>query len=234
MSIINLEKNIKIQLKARLRLSCLLEQKPFNFINEKKFLLPNIKNSKLSSSTINIKKLNNTNFYKYKKNFSLLKNKLEKMSIKDIYKNEKLCSLKCDEICKEIEDNSNSLKKIKLPKIRKERNVSLKNIKLNNTKIINVANEKLNFSDSNMAQSLSLPTYSSSKKITSYSDNIKNKDKINYSQKKNGNNSKIFNIFNSKMNFSIIKKGIIRYNNSIFKNKDINNLLRCKSLQMVV
>lgn len=239
MSIKKLYPDLKLQLKARYRLSSFLDSK--NIEQEKPnpdkfFKLLKIDNNDPFPPKKPKKKSVFTNYHKYKIKTNLLKKIVLNMPIKEMYKYEKDCSLKCADTLKEIQLYTNKINIPKLPKIENKRNnLSANNIKIHKVNVSNKSNEKSYCSDSTMANCISMPSIFSPKKISISSNShiFKKKPKIDYSNNKNGNNNILCNIFNIKNNFQIIKGGGIKYNNSIFRYKNMNNLLNSKSLQIL-
>ena len=231
MSINYFHPNLKIQLKARFRIQEFLNSRNKN-LNNPKSNSENIMGIKTSKRKQNKNKSIITNFHKYIIKTNLLKKIVSKMSTNELYKKEKDCSIKCDDAIEEIELHQKYFQK--LPKIeRRKNNLSYKNIKIYKIKTSNRTKEKSNCSDINTAQCQSMPTILSSKKITSdNNDIIKNKENTisSYCRVKRRNNNKLAGIFGMKQNFSIIKGGGIKYNNSIFRNKNMNHLVHLKSL----
>lgn len=228
MSIKCIYPNLKIQLKARFRLQEYLGLKNKNLNQPKKSDLQFIEEKKSPKPKKNKSII--TNFHKYTIKTNLLKKIVSNMSTNELFKKEKDCSMKCDDTIKEIETYKNLFQK--LPKIEQRRiNLSNKNIKIHKIKSNNGQNEKYINSELNMAQCQSMPTISSSKKITlDNNDNIKNRENSCYSRVKIRKTNKSAETFNIKQNFTIIKYGGIKYNNSIFRIKNMNHLVPFKSV----
>ena len=226
MSINSIIPNLKIQLKARFRVPLFFERKKSDSNNKKSSGLIQIEDLKPKVIKKNKNKSVFTNFNKYVTKTNLLKKIFVNMPLNEMYKKEKYCSIKCDNTIKEMDIYKNYIKIPYLPKIENRKNPSSKNIKIFKIKSLVKSSDKNNFTDSTIApaQCQSMPSISSSKKITSYSEirnkNIKQKNKI-----------KLHKI---NQNFTMIKGGGIKYNNSIFRNKNMNNLIHYKSFEMIV
>ena len=191
MSLKKLYPDLKLQLKARFRLSSFLDSK--NKEQEKpnpdKYSkLLNIDNMGPSPSKKSKKKTVFTNYRKYKIKTNLLKNIVLNMPIKEMYKYEKDCSLKCADTLKEIILYTNKISIPKFPKIEnKRKNLSENNIKIHKVNVSNKSNEKSYSSDSTKANCISMPTIFSAKKISIFSNshNFKKKQKIDFLNNKN-------------------------------------------------
>ena len=220
--------NLKIQLKARFRVQEFLESKNSNLNTPKDSKLINIEEIDPKPLKKNKKKSIILNYHKFLNKTNLLKQIASKMSTNEMYSKEKDCLIKCDDTIKEIETYKNYFKIPQLPKIENRRkNSSVKNIKI--YKSNNISSEKSNYLESIMPQSQSLPTYSSSKRKASFKNNIRKKKNYNKIILKKSNN--IFSkLFNKNQNISLIKGGGIKYNNSIFRNKNMNHFIQFKSL----
>ena len=220
--------NLKIQLKARFRVQEFLESKNSNLNTPKDSKLINIEEIDPKPLKKNKKKSIILNYHKFLNKTNLLKQIASKMSTNEMYSKEKDCLIKCDDTIKEIETYKNYFKIPQLPKIENRRkNSSVKNIKI--YKSNNISSEKSNYLESIMPQSQSLPTYSSSKRKASFNNNIRKKKNYNKIILKKSNN--IFSkLFNKNQNISLIKGGGIKYNNSIFRNKNMNHFIQFKSL----
>jgi len=219
MSIIDQDNNFKIELKARLRLPTLLRHHNLDLEESKN----QTKNDNKLSYSSSAKKIMSNNYIKYIKRVNLLKLVMSNMSIKDIYSQEKECSKICSDVYEKIKNFKIPPKKyIKLPKIVKNKSDN----KIYST-ILEVKSEKkiddLNYSISSIKPSKSSSSISSRKKINEdYTLNSINKDN---NDKKIHICRKMKSMFNNKNNFTIIKGGGIKYNNSIFRIKNMNHLL---------
>ena len=219
--------NLKIQLKARFRVQEFLESKNLNSNTQKDSKLINIEELDPKPLKKNKKKSFILNYHKFLNKTNLLKQIASKMSTNEMFSKEKDCLIKCDDTIKEIDFYKNYFKIPLLPKIeRRRKHSSYKNIKI--YKSNSISNEKSNYLESIMPKSQSLPTYSSSKRIASFNNNIKKKQKYNLKLKE-GNNI-LSKLFNKNQNISLIKGGGIKYNNSIFRNKNMNHFIQYKSI----
>ena len=241
MSFIDSDKNIKIQIKARLRVPSLLKSEKLKINNSSVYkLLEEVDNSKKSSIKKN--KDNNyhkNNYLKYIEKTSLLKKLMSQMPIKEIYSNEKDCSIIYDNVYKKIM-NFKKKKLQNLPKIVKKKNSNsarfINSIKLNgcikhkkNLKISSSVPKYICRSTSAIMSSQKISSYrdkNNNKKINKYLNRSNDENKLNtyYNIKKNKNNI-LNNLFLPNKSFSIIKGGGIKYNYSIFRHKNINDLI---------
>ena len=219
MSIIDQDNNFKIELKARLSLPTLLRHHNLDLEESKN----QTKNDNKLSYSSSAKKIMSNNYIKYIKRVNLLKLVMSNMSIKDIYSQEKECSKICSDIYEKIKNFKIPPKKqIKLPKIVKNKSDNKRY-----STILELKSEKkidnLNCSISSIKPSKSSSSISSRKKINEdYTLNSINKDN---NDKKSHIYRKMKSMFNNKNNFTIIKGGGIKYNNSIFRIKNMNHLL---------
>ena len=219
MSVIDPDKNLKIELKARLRLPTLLRHHNLDLEESKQ----QTKNDNKLSYSSSAKKIMSNNYIKYIKRVNLLKLVMSNMSIKDIYSQEKECSKICSDVYEKIKNFKIPPKKqIKLPKIVKNKSDNKRY-----STILELKSEKkidnLNCSISSIKPSKSSSSISSRKKINEdYTLNSINKDN---NDKKIHICRKMKSMFNNKNNFTIIKGGGIKYNNSIFRIKNMNHLL---------
>ena len=224
--------NLKIQLKARFRLPLYLETKK-SYLNQQKIQnLLDLDNSEQKPIKKIKKKSNISNFHKYIIKTNSLKKVICKIPIKELFEKEKYCSSKCEDAIKEIGVYQNYLKFSKLPKIKKK-NYSTKNIKIYKINDLSKSKEKHDNSEISLSK-LRSRNVSASKIISSFTDNIRYKDNKNNSEIKNGKRNKFNGLINLNNNISIIKGGGIKYNNSIFRNKNMNNLIHFKSFQMII
>jgi len=100
MSVIDPDKNLKIELKARLRLPTLLRHHNLDLEESKQ----QTKNDNKLSYSSSSKKIMSNNYIKYIKKVNLLKLVMSNMSIKDIYSQEKECSKICSDIYEKIKN----------------------------------------------------------------------------------------------------------------------------------
>ena len=154
--------------------------------------------------------------------------KMSRMSIKDIYSQEKKCSKICNEVYQKIKNLLISPKKyLKLPKIGK----SGVNHKRASTILKLKSEKKIDYSNCSISStkvSKSISSISCRKKNNDYNINSMNKDNNDCNNDKIRKSQicrKMLGMFNNRNNFSIIKGGGIKYNNSIFRIKNINHLL---------
>ena len=235
--------NIKLQLKARFRFSSYLnenqkipEKPPFE---EEEDNNNYIENGSLSTSKKSKKRQSFiSNYHKYIIKTNLLRKVILNMPFKKIYKYEKDCSLKCEDSLKEIKIYCKKLNIPLLPAIKRKseniKNASENYIKINKLNESNHQNDKTQNSEDNLVKSNSMPSIFSLGKIYK---NIKhNKKKINKICINNANNEKknMSSIFNYKNNFEIIKGGGIKFNNSIYRIKDMNILVHSKPVKLQV
>ena len=220
MSVVDPDKILKIELKSRLRLPALLKYHNLDLDEAK---LQTKKDNKLSYS-FSAKKIMPNNYVKYIQKTNLLKLIMSNMSIKEIYSQEKECSKICSDVYEKMKNFKVPPKKIiKLPKIVKNggNNKRYSNtLKLKPKKNI----DNLNCSISSIKPSKSNLSISSNKRKNNEAYTSKNINKDD-NGKKIHICRKMESMFNKKNNFSIIKGGGIKYNNSIFRIKNMNHLL---------
>ena len=226
--------NIKMQLKARLRVPTLIQSKRLNVEFDKNF-----KSSPSNTSTINLasytqskmNKLHKDSYSKYSLKIALLKKLLSKMSIKELYNEEKECSKRCKEVISEIDSENRSLKLQNLPLIKPRNKFIKKKIIIKKIKSKPKPFKRLIYKKNLLSDYPNIPYLSSSSnKVTSYMESTKEREREKEKTLSTSkSNSKIeFSpnaLFNYKQNYSIIKGGGIRYNNSIFRYKNMNDLL---------
>ena len=224
MSLKDLKKNLKINLKARLRVPILLKSDNLKIKNYNLLTILELKNKTFSKNTNN-EHINN--YLKYTEKTNLIKFVMTKLPIRDIYEHEKECSMICDNVGRKIKkyiDSHNPDKK-KFPKIEKKKlNISAKFINTLNLKKIDSTIEKnKKYSSSKKIHYNYFPISLKRKNIcNNRNDNLK----INISSNiKKDKKDLINNFFISNNNFTIIKGGGIKYNNSIFRYKNINQLI---------
>ena len=223
--------NIQIQLKARLRVPILLASKKMNSEFAKN-LNPALSNeiNLLSFSQTKLNKPNIDSFSNYSLKINLLKKLLLNMSIKDLYQEEKECSERYKEVISEITTKKTHLELQNLPLLKPQKKFIQKKIKLKKIKF-QVEPIKKIISKTNITPYYQKnPCLSSTNRITSSLESTKEKE-----IKKNKNLSStnidindILNpkaIFNQRRNFSLIRGGGVKYNNSIFRYKSMNDLL---------
>ena len=214
---------IKMQLKARLRVPTLLKSKRLNLEFERNYgsSPPNGVNlSSYSQSKMNKSYINS--FYKYSFKTYLLKKLLSNMTIKELYHEEQECSKRCKEVVSEIENKKSLFELQNLPLITAKKKFIKKKIII---KTIQKPKpfKKLIFKKNTIHDYINIPYLSSSSnKVTSYIESTKEK---NLSTSKSNLELEPIILFNYKKNYSIIKGGGIRYNNSIFRYKNMNDLL---------
>ena len=222
MSVVDPDQNLKIELKARLRLPTLLK---YNNLDLDEAKLQTKKENKLSYSS-SAKKIMTNNYAKYIQKTNLLKLIMSNMSIKEIYSQEKECSKICSDVYEKIKNFKFPPKNYtKLPKIIRNGGNNKRystTLKLKSEKKID--NLNLNCSNSSIKPSKSNSSISSNKRKNNGNYTPKNINEDN-NDKKSRICKKIKSMFNNKNNFSIIKGGGIKYNNSIFRIKSMNHLL---------
>ena len=203
---------IKMQIKARLRLSLLKSEAIRRNNNAYNKLLE--KNNNIEKYFVSSNKMT---FSEYTKKANSLKKLMLKMSIGKIYTNEKNCSIFYNNIyenlknfkkTKNLPEIENYKKSMSTTKIKKQNNKIMKNIRYNNSTLISTNNTTL-FRNNN------LDTKKNKKLNQSLFDNKLNKNEKNYILLKK---------FLYSNNFSLLKGGAIKYNNSIFRNKKIKQL----------
>ena len=96
--------NLKMQLKARLRVPTLIKSKRLNIEFDKNYKSSPTNTINLASYTQSkTNKSNKDSFYKYSLKTNLLKRLLSNMSIKELYHEEEECSKRCKEVISEID-----------------------------------------------------------------------------------------------------------------------------------
>jgi hypothetical protein len=224
--------NLKMQLKARLRVPTLIKSKRLNIEFDKNYKSSPTNTINLASYTQSkTNKSNKDSFYKYSLKTNLLKRLLSNMSIKELYHEEEECSKRCKEVINEIDSENRRLVFQNLPLIRPKikfikKKIIIKRIKSKPKPIKRLIYKKNLLSDYQNIPYLS----SSSNKVTSYIESTKEREKEKEKEKTlSTSKSKIelspITLFNYKQNYSIIKGGGIRYDNSIFRYKNMNDLL---------
>ena len=219
MSVVEPDKILKIELKSRLRLPTLLK---YNNLDLDEAKLQTKKDNKLSYS-FSAKKIMPNNYVKYIQKTNLLRLVMSNKSNKDIYSQEKECSKICSDVYEKIKNLVPPKNYIKLPKIVKNggNNKRYSNtLKLKPKKNI----DNLNCSISSIKPSKSNSSIPSNKRKNNEVYTPKNINKDD-NGKKSHICRKMESMFNNKNNFSIIKGGGIKYNNSIFRIKSMNHLL---------
>ena len=228
--------NIQMQLKARLRVPFLINSKRLNLEFDRNFKSLPSSDSNLASFTqskMNI--LHMDSFNKYSLKINLLKKLLSNMTVKDLYQEEKECSNICKEVISEIEEEKGSLEFLNLPLIHSNNKLIKKKIKLKKfqSKLKPKPLRNFIYKKNIMPDYPNIPyLYSSnSNKVTSYIESTREKERERFLST---NKSKIeispISLFNYKQNYSIIKGCGIRYNNSIFRYKSMNDLLHFERL----
>ena len=222
--------NLKMQLKARLRVPTLIKSKRLNIEFDKNYKSSPTNTINLASYTQSkTNKSNKDSFYKYSLKTNLLKRLLSNMSIKELYHEEEECSKRCKEVINEIDSENRRLVFQNLPLIRPKikfikKKIIIKKIKSKPKPIKRLIYKKNLLSDYQNIPYLS----SSSNKVTSYIESTKEREKEK-EKTLSTSKSKIelspISLFNYKQNYSIIKGGGIRYDNSIFRYKNMNDLL---------
>ena len=222
--------NLKMQLKARLRVPTLIKSKRLNIEFDKNYKSSPTNTINLASYTQSkTNKSNKDSFYKYSLKTNLLKRLLSNMSIKELYHEEEECSKRCKEVINEIDSENRRLVFQNLPLIRPKikfikKKIIIKKIKSKPKPIKRLIYKKNLLSDYPNIPYLS----SSSNKVTSYIESTKEREKEK-EKTLSTSKSKIelspISLFNYKQNYSIIKGGGIRYDNSIFRYKNMNDLL---------
>ena len=222
--------NIKMQLKARLRVPTLMQSKRLNIVFDKNFKSSPSKTIKIASYTESkMNKSHIDSFYKFSLKTNLLKKLLSKMSIKEIYQEEKECSKICKDVISEIDSEKENFDFLNLPLIKPKNKYIKKKIIIKKIKSKPKPFRRLIYKKNLLPDYQNIPYLSSSSnKITSYIESTKEKEKEkekSLSTKKSKIELSPIALFNYKQNYSIIKGGGIRYNNSIFRYKNMNDLL---------
>ena len=221
----------KIQLKARLRVPILMKSKRLNFEFSKFFDTPQLGDIDMSTYTQSRLRMNKSYIYgftKFSLKTNLIKRVLSNMSIKDIYEEEKYCSRRCKEVINDMDLKNGSLDFINLPLIKQDnkfpkKKIILKNLKINQKKIkpLILKNIKQRYQNTSLL--------SSSNKFSSYIESTKEKSKEPKTTKiKSKIEFKPRNIFKFNENFTILKGGGIKYNNSMYRLKNMNDFLKFK------
>lgn len=221
----------KMQLKARLRVPVLMKSKRLNFEFSKFFNIPELGDIDMISYTqsrLNMSKSYIDGFTKFSLKSNLIKRVLSNISIKDIYEEEKSCLRRCKEVINDMDLKNGSLDCINLPLIKQDNKFQKKKIILKKIKLHQKPIKPLilkNIKSKNQNTSL----LSSSNKLSSYIESTKEKSREPQTTK---NKSKIEftprNIFKLNKNFTILKGGGIKYNNSMYRLKNMNDFLQFK------
>ena len=223
--------NFKMQLKARLRVPMLMKSKRLNFEFSKFFDTPQLGDIDMSTYTQSRLRMNKSyinSFNKFSLKTNLIRRVLSNMAIKDIYEEEKDCSKQCNEAINNIDFQSGSLELLNLPLIKQDnkfpkKKIILKNLKINQKKIkpLILKNIKQRYQNTSLL--------SSSNKCSSYIESTKEKSKEPKTTKiKSKIEFKPRNIFKFNENFTILKGGGIKYNNSMYRLKNMNDFLKFK------
>ena len=217
----------KIQLKARLRVPFLMTSKKLNSEFVKKFKLSlSSENNLTNYSESKLNKLNIDSFGKYSLKTNLLKKLLLNLSIKELYQEEKECSKRCKEVISEIIPKNAQIELQNLPLIKPQKIFIKKNIKIKKIKFQEEPFKRIIRKKNIFLEHRRNPSLSSANKITTSMESTKEKE-----MDRNLSTSKLNIIltpkalFNYRHNFSILKRGGIKYNNSIFRYKNMNDLL---------
>ena len=222
--------NLKMQLKARLRVPTLIKSKRLNIEFDKNYKSSPTNTTNLASYTQSkTNKSNKDSFYKYSLKTNLLKRLLSNMSIKELYHEEEECSKRCKEVISEIDSENRSLKLQNLPLIKPRNKFIKKKIIIKKIKSKPKPFKRLIYKKNLLSDYPNIPYLSSSSnKVTSYMESTKKREKEK-EKTLSKNKTKIelspIALFNYKQNYSIIKGGGIRYNNSIFRYKNMNDLI---------
>ena len=221
--------SFKMQLKARLRVPMLMKSKRLNFEFSKYFDSTNNNDINMISYTQSRIKMNKSyinSFNKFTLNTNLIRRVLSNMEIKDIYEEEKNCLKKCNEVINNIEIKNGTSATLNLPLIKNnnilKRRINFKRIKINPKPIKPLILKKFKseiqntlLSTSNKYSSYMVTTREKSKEPLS----TQRKTKIEFTPK---------NCFKFNEDFTIIKGGGIKYNNSMYRLKNMNDFLHFK------
>lgn len=224
----NFGKNLKVLLKARIRVPILLKSENLKYHNYSLSTLLEMKNKNQKPKKLNIHK---NNYIKFTEKTNILQFVMNKMPMRNIYSLEKDCSEICDNLYERIINYNKPKKKLKtLQKIEnKNSSTYYPKIKLKKLDTINNKNENTNNNITLINPYKNrLENYLGKIKTNSYSDrrNIKliKRNVSNVKKVKNNSLSNLNSFFISN-NITIIKGGGIKYNNSIFRFKNINQLV---------
>ena len=219
--------NLKMQLKARLRVPLFMKSESINKKFNKLFESSPSNEITLSSYIQSRIKMNNSyidSFNKYMMKTNILKNILSNMSLKEIYDEEKECLKKCKKVINEIDTKTHRIEFINLPKIKTENNNKKKKIIIKKLQIKPNISKRIIFKNYMQLDNQSTPYLSSTNRINSDLESTKEKEKIIIKSKSKKEITPRC-LFNYKKNYSIIKGGGIRYDNSIFRFKNMNDLI---------
>ena len=158
------------------------------------------------------------NFQKFVVKTNLLRKHFLNLSMNELLKKEIEFSKKCDGTIKNLEQ-SQILAIKKLPKIKKRNEKQIMRIKL-----LNKLDKSKNFESTKIKNESKHSIFPYKKKLTTSNENIKHKKMMNYSHNFSKKNN-LSCVFNNKNDFSIIKGGGIKYNCSIFRNKNISDFI---------
>ena len=223
--------NFKMQLKARLRVPMLMRSKRLNFEFSKFFNTPQLNEINMISYTQSRIKMNKSyinSFTKFSLKTNLIRRVLSNMEIKDIYEEEKDCSKKCNEIINNMDIKNGTLASLNLPLISNDNILKRKKINLKRIKIIQKPIKPLVLKRFK-SEIQNAPLLSTTNKYSSYMLSTREKSRDPLTSKRK---SKIEftpeNCFKFNENFTIIKGGGIKYNNSMYRLKNMNDFLHFK------
>ena len=221
--------SFKMQLKARLRVPMLMKSKRLNFEFSKYFDSTNNNDINMISYTQSRIKMNKSyinSFNKFTLNTNLIRRVLSNMAIKDIYEEEKNFLKKCNEVINNIEIKNGTSATLNLPLIKNnnilKRRINFKKIKINPKPIKPLILKKFKSEIQNTL-------LSTSNKYSSYIESTREKSKEPLStQRKSKIEFTPKNCFKFNEDFTIIKGGGIKYNNSMYRLKNMNDFLHFK------
>ena len=221
--------SFKMQLKARLRVPMLMKSKRLNFEFSKYFDSTNNNDINMISYTQSRIKMNKSyinSFNKFTLNTNLIRRVLSNMAIKDIYEEEKNFLKKCNEVINNIEIKNGTSATLNLPLIKNnnilKRRINFKRIKINPKPIKPLILKKFKSEIQNTL-------LSTSNKYSSYIESTREKSKEPLStQRKSKIEFTPKNCFKFNEDFTIIKGGGIKYNNSMYRLKNMNDFLHFK------
>ena len=220
--------NFKMQLKARLRVPLFMKSKHINDKFNENFKSSPSNDITLLSYIQSKIKMNNSymdSFNQYSLKTDVLKSVLLNMSIKEILEEEKVCSKRCKDVINEIDTKKHRIESINLPKIKTDYKNNKKKIIIKKLQIKPQPSKRIIFKKNYMKLDYqNTPYLSSTNRMNSDLESTREKEKMIFkSRSKKEITPKC--LFNYKKNYSIIKGGGIRYDNSIFRFKNMNDLI---------
>jgi len=223
--------SIKMQLKARLRVPMLMQSKRLNLEFSKYFNSPQLNEINMISYTQSRIKMNKSyldSFNKFTLKTNLIRRVLSNMEIKDIYEEEKDCSKKCNEVINNINLKNRALAPLNLPLLNnninsKKRRINLKRIKIQPTPIKPLIFKRFK------SEMQNTPVLSTTNRNSTYLESTREKSRGPLtSRRKSKKELSSKNSFKFNESFVIIKGGGIKYNNSMYRFKNMNDFLHFK------